>query len=643
MNSTSNLLAVVSVCVLGIFVYSNTFHSPFHFDGERCIAENVSIRNLTHLRAIWDYWPTRFTTFLSLAFNYHFNGLRVFGYHVVNLVVHLTSAIVVRWFIILTFCTPAMKNKEITRHAKSIAFFAGLLFVAHPIQTQAVTYVIQRATSMATLLYLTSLSLYIKARLSQNQRLAPAIYGFYYGSSMVAALLGMLTKELFVTLPLMMLLYEFCFLGVKKNVNWRYIVPFLIILLLIILVMMIDSESGISGAMRRLAEAAGGMSRGHYFSTQFRVLVTYLRLLFVPLNQNLDYDYPIWKSLWEIPTLASGAALLLILAAGILLFPRYRLISFCIFWFFLTLSVESSVIPLADVIFEHRLYLPMVGYSIFLPTIIYYICRKKLKLRIVKVILLIIITFYSVLAYTRNEVWKSQFALWDDTVTKSPGKARPYANRASAYFNLGLYGEAISDCNRALSINPNREIAYNNRGLAYLEIGEFDKAISDFNQVLRIDPNHEDAYNNRGTGYFRKGEFDRAISDFSQVLRIDPNHEKAYDNRGTGYFRKGEFDKAISDFNQAVRINPNYASPYHNRGIAYERIGEYDKAMFDFNQVLRIDPNHEKAYNNRGVVYLRRGELDKAISDFNKALSINPDYTSAYNNRRAAYEEMGRE
>ena len=196
----------------------------------------------------------------------------------------------------------------------------------------------------------------------------------------------MFTKELVITLPIMILLYEFCFLGdtappilsprggglrrgvcrVKKKMEWRYIVPFLIILLIIPVTMFVSKSANV-GMMRMLAEGTGDISRGHYFLTQFRVMVTYLRLLFVPLNQNLDYDYPVSQPLWEIPTLASGSVLLVILTVGILLFRRYRLISFSIFWFFLTLSVESSFIPLVNVIFEHRVYLPVVGYSIFLP------------------------------------------------------------------------------------------------------------------------------------------------------------------------------------------------------------------------------------------------------------------------------------
>ncbi len=151
MNSTSKFLAVISLCVLGILVYSNTFHSPFQFDDEHRIIKNVSIRDLGDLETIWSYFPTRFVPYLSLAFNYHFNQLRVPGYHLVNLVIHLISGIAVWWFILLTFSTPAVKGREIARHANHIAFLGSLIFVAHPVQTEAVTYIYQRTASLAAL------------------------------------------------------------------------------------------------------------------------------------------------------------------------------------------------------------------------------------------------------------------------------------------------------------------------------------------------------------------------------------------------------------------------------------------------------------------------------------------------------------
>ena len=162
-----NAIVIVLLCtlLLGTLIYSNTFFSSFHFDDIASIVENFAIRHILNLQAIWNFWPTRFITYLSVALNYHFHQLNVLGYHLFNLTVHLGSAILVWWFMLLTFSTPVMKDEKIAKHANLIALFASLVFLTHPIQTQAVTYIIQRATSLATLFYLASLCFYVKSRL----------------------------------------------------------------------------------------------------------------------------------------------------------------------------------------------------------------------------------------------------------------------------------------------------------------------------------------------------------------------------------------------------------------------------------------------------------------------------------------------
>ncbi len=217
----SKIFAVITLCCLGILIYSNTLHSPFHFDDEYSIVRNFSIRNLSNLGAIWHFWPTRFITYLTIALNYHFNHLNVFGYHLFNLVIHLGSAILAWWFALLLFSTPAMKGKKIAGYANLIAFFVGLVFVAHPIQTQAVTYIIQRSCSLATLFYLASLNLYVKSRLLQQEGKSLRVWMPYYGSSLITMVMAMFTKEMTITLPLMVLLYEACFLKQEYSKSWE--------------------------------------------------------------------------------------------------------------------------------------------------------------------------------------------------------------------------------------------------------------------------------------------------------------------------------------------------------------------------------------------------------------------------------------
>ena len=369
------LFTVIIICSLGIITYSNTFHSPFHFDDEPYIVNNFSIRNISNLHNIWNFFPSRFITILTLALNYHFSQLNVFSYHISNLAIHLGAAILVWWLVILIFSTPIMKKGTLSKYANPIALFIALIFVSHPIQTESVTYIWQRTTSLTGFFYLFSLCFYIKSRLLKIDNNTASKWGLFYAISYIFCILIMFTKENAATLPLIIILCEFCFFNINRYSDWKYALYFLITLL-IVPVILFSTRTNSFIAIQRLIDKPLN-NAGSYFLTQFRVIVTYIRLLFLPLNQNLDYDYPIAKGLMDITTLGSLSILITIIISAVKLLPRYRILSFGIFWFFITLLPESSIMPLDDVIFEHRLYLPMVGYSLFIVAGLYYLFTKN--------------------------------------------------------------------------------------------------------------------------------------------------------------------------------------------------------------------------------------------------------------------------
>ena len=245
---------------------------------------------------------------------------------------------------------------------------------------------------------------------------------------------------------------------------------------------------------------ATGITPLHYLLTQFRVMVTFIRLAFVPIHQNLDYDYPIYKNLFELPVLSSLLFLTAILYLAKRIFLKYRLVSFSICWFFLTLLPESSVLPLQDVIYEHRLYLPLAGYSIFLVSGVYYLFGKK-NIKTMIIVLMMIIGINSVLTYQRNKIWMNELTLWNDTIRKSPYKARAYNNRGVIYKNLRNYMQAMADYNKAITLNPKDTDTLVNRGNIYASQGNPALAISDFSRAIEINPNDAQAYFNRGIIY----------------------------------------------------------------------------------------------------------------------------------------------
>lgn len=630
----NKLSTVILLCCLGIVIYSNSLNNSFHFDDESSIVKNLNIKNLSKLRLIWDFWPTRFITYLSLAFNYHLHQLRVFGYHLFNLAIHLCTTILVWWFTLLTFATPAMKNDKIAKHTNLIAFLVAAMFVSHPIQTQAVTYIVQRATSLAALSYLLSLCLYIKSRVLEIEKNdSKQSHNFYYLASLIAASVGMFTKEMIITLPLAIVVYELCFLKMQAGLNWRKILPFFIISLTIPLTMLVTKSVNF-GELRRVSEYSPNMSPWTYLLTQFRVIITYFRLLFIPLNQNLDYDYPIAKTLLEPATMVSFLFLLVILVVAIRIFYRYRLVSFAIFWLFLILLPESSIIPIQDVIFEHRLYLPMLGYSIFLVSIMYYLFKNK-NIRII--ILILIILGYAILTYSRNFAWQDDLILCKDIIRKSPREPRSYVHLGNAYAQKKMYNQAIDSLVKAIEIAPNYSDAYYNLGAVYYEKNDFDKATFYLSKAIQIDPIDFEAYYYRGISFSYKKEYGKAISDFNQALHINPRYIEAYRALADTYNTINKNNEAIILYDKAMSVNPDIAELYIYAAVFHGNIGNHKKAIDLCKKVIKIKPNSSDAYFNLGCAYGNMGNFNEAIKSFQKAIAIDPSLALTHNALSMAY------
>jgi len=602
------LWAISVICLLGILIYSNTLHNPFVFDDDPSITKNAAIRKLARPGDIWDFWPTRFVTYLTFAINYRLGGLDTTGYHIFNIVVHCASACAVCWLALLTLSTPLMKREMIaTRFRLGFALFAGLIFVAHPVQTQAVTYIVQRAASLATLFFIVSLAFYAKARLAQEEggsRNSPLPL---YLASFVTAMIAYFTKEMTLTLPFMMLVYEMLFFRTKKAFGVKNCAPFLVTILVVPLTMIMTKSVNIE-EMRRMSEGATTIPHATYILTQCRVVITYMRLLFLPVRQNLDYDYPVSHSVFEVPVLAGLLLVAALLTAAFKISPRHRLASFGIFWSFLALLPESGVIPIKDVIFEHRLYLPMAGFSIFLASGAYYLFGKT-RQQYAIAILAVLVAVYAAMAYQRNFVWKDALTLWNDAAIKSPHKARPYCNR----------------------------------GIAYADRKEYDKAISDYERSLEINPHYAQAYYNRGNVYYDTKEYQRAAADYDRAVALNVRYAKAYYNRGNIYFDIGAYDKAISDFTEALAIDPIHAKAYNNRGIAHANLGDYGRAIDDFDAAIRINPAYAEAYNNRATAYYFKGDLEHSRADIQKAqvlgFTVNPRFLDDLKKASVSYEK----
>jgi tetratricopeptide (TPR) repeat protein len=572
------VIQVMVIGLLGCLAYSNTFHAAFVFDDQPQIMENPVIRNLGHFfrdSAGYDYNPRRFIGYLTFALNYHLDDLNVAGFHFFNLAVHIINSLLVYFFVVLTFKTPFLRGSILASFSHRIALFAALLFEVHPLQTQAVTYVVQRFTSLMTTFFLASIVFYAMWRFSRENGHPRKKYAIgFYILSVISAVLAMKTKENAFTLPIAIVLYDLFFFGWTKRAKPLYLVPILLTLTIIPLSLLnVHQPVGdLIGDVSKMTMHKPTVSRLEYLMTQFSVIGTYIRLLFLPIHQNLDYDYPINYSLLTARAVGSVLFLFVLWMTAVLLYRASRkgsdsglsLISFGIFWFFLTIAVESSVIPITDVIYEHRVYLPSVGAVLSFSTLFYMISNRYLKNhrgRTPVLLAAMVIILLASATYCRNKVWADPVTLWQDVVIKSPGKARGYNNLGAALSDAGRKDEAVAVLKKAISINPDHAEAYYNIGRIYLVSSEqTDEAIRMLRRAIEIAPDYPDAYVNLAAAYLRARRFREAAELMEMVIQRYGDRADARFNLGVANVFLGRREYAIRQHEVLRRMDPVLAA-----------------------------------------------------------------------------------
>jgi len=421
----------------------------------------------------------------------------------------------------------------------------------------------------------------------------------------------MKTKEISFTLPVMIVLYEVFFFRGKWGKRILVLIPFVLTMLIIPLSMLgVDRPLGeIIGDVSDVTRVQSPLSRWEYLATQGRVIMTYLRLVVLPVNQNLDYDYPVYRSLFDPAVLGSFGVLLLLAGAGIYLYmrsrrgePLQRLVAYGIFWFFITLSVESSVIPITDVIFEHRMYLPLVGVFLAIGAEGVFIAGKlKEKKREVKKGIAagftVIVLLLAVVTFVRNRTWGDEITLWQDVVRKSPQKARPYFNLGIAYFIKGNTNDSMEAYQTALRLKPDYAKAHNNLGALYLKIGLMGDAIQEYQTALRVEPNFAEAYYNLGNVYQKIGRMNDAIQEYKSAITLRPNYAEAHNNLGVVYQKMGRMYEALQEYQTALKFQPDDAEKHYNLGNVYFELGQITQARKEYETTLMLNPNLAGARN----------------------------------------------
>lgn len=621
------------VGALGVAVaasYSVSLHGPFVFDDMYAIVERADRRLW---RPWYDYLGSRIVPVLTFNINYAVHGLEPAGFRVVNVAVHVLASAVLfglahslarRW---LPNQAVLVGSVAVPAPVLAAAVAAGV-FALHPVQTQAVTYIVQRLAALVALFYLASLAAYVQYRTVQRGR------RWWAAASLAAGVLAMHSKENAITLPVAVVLLEWVFFSQRLQQLWHRrwrLVPWLLLGVIIPfyqlgVVEIFRGERHIQNTQGLLAQVApqrvAGLTyersstaipftRREYLLTQFNVIRTYLRLVLLPYDQHLDYDYPVARSLWSGWTLPSLLLEIGVVGGAVFLVRRWRLAGFGILFFFLALMPESSIIVIYDVLYEHRLYLPLFGLSLAAGEGIAR-AGQALSGRTVRgvsaaglLVALVAVWLVGLTAATvrRNLVWRDAVAIWADSAVRAPNKARPHNNLGLQLFARAEYDAALREFLRAVEIDADYAEAYNNVGMLYIRQGKLDEAEAALQRALALKRGHyAHAQNNLGAVFLQRGKLREAAGAFRRAIEIDPRYAGALDNLGIVLIRLDELAEAKEVLRRNLGYHPGFATSYNNLGVIYAREGDVPAARSMFEKTLEYDSGNETARRNLQVL-----------------------------------------
>jgi tetratricopeptide (TPR) repeat protein len=584
--------------IIGLLAYSNTLQAPFYFDDIQNIVENPAIRFeglaiSDFMRAVKES-PVASRPFANISFglNYFFHQYDVRGYHIVNIALHVLTAIFLFFLFEGLLSSPAQK-KDIVNPIL-VAFSGALLWLVHPIQTQSVTYVVQRMNGMAAMFSVLSLLFYVKGR--QTERRSRVIFMFVCSS--MAWIFAFGSKEIGVMVPFFVLLLEWFFFQdlsvawLKKN--WLFFAGLFVFLFLSVYVFLgaAPLKSILSGYRFK------DFTLLQRLLTEFRVIFLYLGIFFLPLpaRLSLEHDLEISRSIFSPPdTLLAVIIICCFLVSGIFLAKKRRLFSFTLFWFFGNLLIESTIIPL-ELIFEHRMYMPSMFLCLYIAVISFrYLKKERLALGVM-VFIAILFSFWT---FERNSIWADQLEFHKSNAINAPGNWRAHYNYGLELYKKGLHRQAVEQFDETLKLEPRHLSAHQDLGLSYTMLEEYEKALYHYNIMLQAVPDFPDTYYNLGYLFRKKGENEKAISYFLQAAKLDPTKVNTHIQLGYLFAGLGKFKQAIPHFEKVLELSEPHGFEMQNTlGIMNAQLGDYEKAVFHFSQALSYDPGHEQVQYN---------------------------------------------
>jgi protein O-mannosyl-transferase len=613
------LLCVATVAMSGFAAYSNTMSVPFLFDDIGRIVDETAIRTV---------WPptvamqnsNRPFAHYTFALNYAWHGYDVWGYHAVNLGIHVFSALFLFGFARLTLRRCAPKYSE---HADLIAFSIALVWVVHPLNTQAVTYIVQRLESLMGLAYLATLYCFAK---SQDTRRT----WVWLLCSVGTCAFGMGCKEVMVSAPIIVLWYDRAFIAK----SWRDLIDcrkYYYVLLActwgVLAWSMLHYQSDYANGTLWKVE---GLSSWTYLLSQSAVIVHYLSLAFWPSAQCVYPAWPVSQSIQEVlPQFAFILGLILLTMWAVRYRPNWSFLGGC---FFLILAPTSSIIPIKDLAFEHRMYLPLAALvSLAFVGVFEVVCRlgasTALSGRIQLAVALLAAAALGTTAFERNKVYVSEVSVWKDTLTKAPRNVSVWVGLGGILAKEKKYEEAKEHFVRALEIAPSDSNANASYAGLLIELGEYELAGKHLSTALKNNARNLDAITNMGHLQSRLGNFDAAAKCFEAAIQNAPNDEELQSCLIASLIRGGNLSDAERFSHANLELRPDSAKANVDYASVLVSMAENAKAIEYCEKAIALDESLSTAHATLATI---EPDAEKAMSHIKKAIELEP-LSSDYN------------
>jgi len=543
---TTRILLPILVSLVAFLAYLNTLHHQFVFDDFRVITNNSYIKD-------WKYFPTLFNhdyfkisgelsyrplVTLSYFTDYAIWDLNPFGFHLTNLVIHTLNTFIVYH---LLFKITGRLN---------LAVLSCLFFGAHPVLTETVNSVGFREDLLCATFFLLAVFFYIKLYTSKYKN-------FFYALSLLMYVFALLSKEMAISLPLIIFFLDRLFpqpeTHLKKKII-RYYLGFICMSIAYILLRLVFFKSDIEHV------AYPGNSLATNFLTMTKVIASYIKLWFFPFVLNPDYHVTFETTPIKLPFLISLIMLVCIAFLAVRLCRRQKEITFSILWIFITLIPVMNIVPIGNIMAERYLYLPSLGFCLFAGILILKIHSRIPQAYHPFVNVCFAAIFILSLTHTirHNRIWFDKQTLWHYTVFNTSCSFNAHNNLGKEYYEKGLLDKAIEEYTIALSkaseVRYAYPIAHYNLGLAYDEKGMYDASIQEYRNALRIEPKNSDTHNNLAITLFKNGQVDLAIEEFRAAITQDPDNPTYHDNLAKLYYKINMPDEAKIEQELAHRL-----------------------------------------------------------------------------------------